>query len=69
MIVTIVGWIVFGLIAGFIARAIVPGKDTNGVNATFQLVFKKPGTEALATGAATPDEAPHHGGASRSACW
>lgn len=25
MLFTIVGWIVFGLVAGFIARAIVPG--------------------------------------------
>ena len=27
MLFTILGWILFGLIAGFIARAIVPGKD------------------------------------------
>ena len=28
---TVVGWIVFGLVAGFIARAIVPGKDDIGI--------------------------------------
>lgn len=28
---TILGWIVFGLIAGFLARAIVPGKDDIGL--------------------------------------
>ncbi|RZQ65784.1 GlsB/YeaQ/YmgE family stress response membrane protein [Amycolatopsis suaedae] len=28
---TIVGWIGFGLIAGFIARALVPGKDDIGL--------------------------------------
>jgi uncharacterized membrane protein YeaQ/YmgE (transglycosylase-associated protein family) len=37
MIVTIVGWIVFGLIAGFIARAIVPGKDDIGLLRTIVL--------------------------------
>jgi uncharacterized membrane protein YeaQ/YmgE (transglycosylase-associated protein family) len=31
MLLTILGWIVFGLIAGFIARAIVPGKDDIGL--------------------------------------
>ncbi|MDI2031826.1 GlsB/YeaQ/YmgE family stress response membrane protein [Saccharopolyspora sp. TS4A08] len=31
MFLTILGWIVFGLIAGFIARAIVPGKDDIGL--------------------------------------
>lgn len=31
MLLTILGWIVFGLIAGFIARAIVPGKDHIGL--------------------------------------
>ncbi|WP_093420656.1 GlsB/YeaQ/YmgE family stress response membrane protein [Saccharopolyspora flava] len=31
MFFTILGWIVFGLIAGFIARAIVPGKDDIGL--------------------------------------
>lgn len=34
---TIVGWIVFGLIAGFIARALVPGKDDIGVLLTIVL--------------------------------
>ncbi len=34
---TIVGWIVFGLIAGFIARAIVPGKDDIGILRTIVL--------------------------------
>jgi uncharacterized membrane protein YeaQ/YmgE (transglycosylase-associated protein family) len=37
MILTILGWIVFGLIAGFIARAIVPGKDDIGVLRTILL--------------------------------
>ncbi|MEB3371235.1 GlsB/YeaQ/YmgE family stress response membrane protein [Saccharopolyspora sp. S2-29] len=27
----ILGWIVFGLVAGFLARAIVPGKDNIGL--------------------------------------
>ncbi|MBW0115903.1 GlsB/YeaQ/YmgE family stress response membrane protein [Pseudonocardia abyssalis] len=31
---TIIGWVVFGLIAGFIARAIVPGKDHIGIART-----------------------------------
>lgn len=30
MLFTVLGWIVFGLIAGFIARALVPGKDNIG---------------------------------------
>ncbi|EMD29203.1 GlsB/YeaQ/YmgE family stress response membrane protein [Amycolatopsis azurea] len=34
---TIVGWILFGLIAGFIARALVPGKDDIGVLRTIVL--------------------------------
>jgi uncharacterized membrane protein YeaQ/YmgE (transglycosylase-associated protein family) len=37
MILTILGWIVFGLIAGFIARALVPGKDDIGVLRTILL--------------------------------
>ena len=37
MIGTIIGWIVFGLIAGFIARAIVPGKDDIGILRTIGL--------------------------------
>lgn len=28
---TIVGWLVLGLVAGFIARAVVPGKDDIGI--------------------------------------
>jgi hypothetical protein len=31
MLLTILGWIVFGLIVGFIARALVPGKDDIGI--------------------------------------
>ncbi|GAA4862162.1 GlsB/YeaQ/YmgE family stress response membrane protein [Saccharopolyspora rosea] len=31
MLWTIIGWLVFGLIAGFIARAVVPGKDDIGL--------------------------------------
>jgi uncharacterized membrane protein YeaQ/YmgE (transglycosylase-associated protein family) len=34
---TILGWIVFGLVAGFIARAIVPGKDDIGIERTVLL--------------------------------
>ncbi|MDA3649457.1 GlsB/YeaQ/YmgE family stress response membrane protein [Saccharopolyspora indica] len=34
---TILGWIVFGLVAGFIARAIVPGKDDIGLVRTILL--------------------------------
>ncbi|MBB5157668.1 GlsB/YeaQ/YmgE family stress response membrane protein [Saccharopolyspora phatthalungensis] len=37
MFLTILGWIVFGLIAGFIARAIVPGKDDIGLIRTILL--------------------------------
>jgi uncharacterized membrane protein YeaQ/YmgE (transglycosylase-associated protein family) len=37
MIVTSLGWIVFGLIAGFIARALVPGKDDIGLLRTIVL--------------------------------
>jgi uncharacterized membrane protein YeaQ/YmgE (transglycosylase-associated protein family) len=37
MILTILGWIVFGLIAGFIARALVPGKDDIGILRTIVL--------------------------------
>ncbi|GAA4808507.1 GlsB/YeaQ/YmgE family stress response membrane protein [Actinomycetospora chlora] len=33
----ILGWIVFGLIVGFIARALVPGKDNIGLLATIGL--------------------------------
>lgn len=31
MLWTIIGWVVFGLIAGYIARALVPGKDDIGL--------------------------------------
>ncbi|MBK1783729.1 GlsB/YeaQ/YmgE family stress response membrane protein [Prauserella cavernicola] len=34
---TILGWIVFGLVAGFLARAIVPGKDDIGLLKTIVL--------------------------------
>lgn len=37
MILTILGWIVFGLIAGLIARAVVPGKDDIGILRTIVL--------------------------------
>ena len=37
MLFTILGWILFGLIAGFIARAIVPGKDDIGIWRTILL--------------------------------
>ena len=31
MLFTIIGWLVFGLVVGFIARALVPGRDDIGV--------------------------------------
>ena len=34
---TIVGWIVFGLVVGFIARALVPGRDDIGLLRTIAL--------------------------------
>ncbi|MBE9375962.1 GlsB/YeaQ/YmgE family stress response membrane protein, partial [Saccharopolyspora sp. HNM0983] len=37
MFFTILGWLVFGLIAGFIARALVPGKDNIGLVMTIVL--------------------------------
>lgn len=37
MIWTILGWIIFGLIAGLIARAVVPGKDDIGILRTIVL--------------------------------
>ena len=37
MLWTIIGWIVFGLIVGFIARALVPGKDNIGILMTILL--------------------------------
>ncbi|MBP2367160.1 GlsB/YeaQ/YmgE family stress response membrane protein [Pseudonocardia parietis] len=37
MLWTILGWLVLGLVAGFIARALVPGKDDIGIVATIVL--------------------------------
>ncbi len=37
MVWTILGWIVLGLVAGFIARAVVPGKDDIGILRTILL--------------------------------
>ncbi|MGH3763707.1 MAG: GlsB/YeaQ/YmgE family stress response membrane protein [Pseudonocardiaceae bacterium] len=37
MILTVLGWLVFGLVAGFIARALVPGKDDIGLLRTILL--------------------------------
>lgn len=37
IILTIIGWIIFGLIVGFIARALVPGKDDIGILPTIGL--------------------------------
>ncbi|RZQ62334.1 GlsB/YeaQ/YmgE family stress response membrane protein [Amycolatopsis suaedae] len=37
MLWTILGWLGFGLVAGFIARALVPGKDDIGCLATILL--------------------------------
>ncbi|MEQ3554475.1 GlsB/YeaQ/YmgE family stress response membrane protein [Pseudonocardia nematodicida] len=34
---TIIGWLVLGLVAGFIARAVVPGKDDIGILRTIVL--------------------------------
>jgi len=34
---TIVGWVVFGLVVGFVARALVPGRDDIGVGRTIAL--------------------------------
>lgn len=35
--IAIIGWIIFGLIAGLIAKAIMPGKDPGGVIITILL--------------------------------
>ena len=37
MLLTIIGMIIVGLIAGFLARAIVPGDDSMGIVATIVL--------------------------------
>jgi uncharacterized membrane protein YeaQ/YmgE (transglycosylase-associated protein family) len=37
MIWTILGWLVFGLVAGLLARALVPGKDDIGLLMTIVL--------------------------------
>jgi uncharacterized membrane protein YeaQ/YmgE (transglycosylase-associated protein family) len=37
MLFTIIGWLVFGLVVGFIARALVPGRDDIGVLKTVAL--------------------------------
>lgn len=37
MLLTIIGMIIVGLIAGFLARAIVPGDDSMGIGATILL--------------------------------
>ena len=37
IVITIIGWILFGLIVGFIARALVPGKDNIGILQTIIL--------------------------------
>lgn len=37
MVWTILGWVLFGLVAGFIARALVPGKDDIGLLMTIVL--------------------------------
>jgi uncharacterized membrane protein YeaQ/YmgE (transglycosylase-associated protein family) len=37
VLLTIIGWIVFGLIVGFIARALVPGPDKIGIWRTIAL--------------------------------
>jgi len=35
--IAIIGWIIFGLVAGLIAKAIMPGKDPGGVIITILL--------------------------------
>ena len=37
VLLTIIGWIVFGLVVGFIARALVPGPDKIGIWQTIAL--------------------------------
>ena len=37
MLFTIIGWIIFGLIAGVIAKAIMPGRDPGGAIVTILL--------------------------------
>ena len=37
MLLTIIGMIIIGAIAGFLARAIVPGRDSMGIGATIVL--------------------------------
>ena len=37
MLLTILIWLVFGLVVGFIARAVVPGKDDIGILRTIVL--------------------------------
>ncbi|MFP5218844.1 MAG: GlsB/YeaQ/YmgE family stress response membrane protein [Actinomycetes bacterium] len=37
MLLTIIGMIIVGLIAGFLARALVPGDDSMGIGATILL--------------------------------
>lgn len=37
MIGNIIGWVLFGLVAGFVARALVPGKDDIGLLRTILL--------------------------------
>ena len=37
MIIAIIGWIVFGLIIGLLARLLVPGKDNIGILPTIGL--------------------------------
>lgn len=37
MIGSLIGWVVLGLVAGFLARMLHPGKDTMGIGATIVL--------------------------------
>jgi len=37
MLWTVLGWLIFGLVAGLIARAVVPGKDDIGLLRTIVL--------------------------------
>lgn len=37
MIGSLIGWVILGLVAGFLARMLHPGKDTLGIGATIVL--------------------------------
>lgn len=53
MVWTILGWVLFGLVAGFIARALVPGKDDIGLLRTILLGIAGSIVGGLVAGALT----------------